>query len=158
YQAASILSNRTEVRNTHNIYANTYTNYLQQLIEDHPGDALLATNKRQNMDEAFVRRVRFLMFFPRPDAAQRLAIWRQVVHELAGEDREQALAQELERAAEKVQATGAQIKNATLAAMFIARQAGRPLEAEDLRRGLERELSNQGYSPAPDAGGRGAKG
>ena len=157
-EADALFSKRTEVRDSHDRYANADTNYLLQLIEDHPGVALLATNKRQNMDEAFVRRVRFLMFFPRPDAAQRLAIWRQVVRELAGEDREQALAQELERAAEKVEATGAQIKNATLAAMFIARQAGRPLETEDLRRGLERELSNQGYSPAPDAGGRGAKG
>jgi ATPase family associated with various cellular activities (AAA) len=157
-EADALFSKRTEVRDSHDRYANADTNYLLQLIEDYPGVALLATNKRQNMDEAFVRRVRYQMFFPRPDASQRLAIWRQVVRELAGEERESALAEELERAAERVEATGAQLKNATLAAVFIARQAGRPLAMEDLRRGLEREMSNHGHGLALDAGGRSGKG
>jgi SpoVK/Ycf46/Vps4 family AAA+-type ATPase len=98
------------------------------------------------MDEAFVRRVRYLMFFPKPDATQRLAIWRQVVRELAGQELERKLAGEIEQAAEKVEATGAQIKNAMLAAMFLSRQAERPLGIKELRRGLERELSNQGFT------------
>jgi ATPase family associated with various cellular activities (AAA) len=143
-EADALFSKRTEVRDSHDRYANADTNYLLQLIEDYPGVALLASNKRQNIDEAFVRRVRYLMFFPRPDAGQRLAIWRQLVRELAGEERESALAAELEQAAARVEATGAQIKNAVLAAMFMARQADRPLGVEELRRGLERELSNQG--------------
>ena len=95
-------------------------------------------------DEAFVRRVRYLIFFPRPDAGQRLAIWRQIVRELAGAERELALAAELEQAAARVEATGAQIKNAVLAAMFMARQAGHPLAIEELRHGLQRELANHG--------------
>ena len=156
-EADALFSKRTEVRDSHDRYANADTNYLLQLIEDYPGVALLATNKRQNMDEAFVRRVRFLMFFPRPDAAQRLVIWRQVVRELAGEERELALLGELEQAAEKLEATGAQIKNSVLAAMFLARRAGRPVEIGDIRRGLERELLNQGYTAALDGGGKGAK-
>ena len=156
-EADALFSKRTEVRDSHDRYANADTNYLLQLIEDYPGVALLATNKRQNMDEAFVRRVRYLMFFPRPDVAQRLAIWRQVVRELAGEDREQALAKELEQAAEKVEATGAQIKNATLAAMFLARRAARPVGIEDIRRGLERELSNQGSSVSLEPEGKGGR-
>jgi hypothetical protein len=88
------------------------------------------------------------MFFPRPDAGQRLAIWRQIVRELAGEERELALAAELEQVAMRVETTGAQIKNAMLAAMFMARQAGHPLGVEELRHGLERELSNQGGNAA----------
>jgi hypothetical protein len=145
-EADALFSKRTEVRDSHDRYANADTNYLLQLIEDYPGVALLATNKRQNMDEAFVRRVRYLMFFPKPDATQRLAIWRQVVRELAGEELERKLAGEIEQAAEKVEATGAQIKNAMLAAMFLSRQAERPLGIKELRRGLERELSNQGFT------------
>jgi hypothetical protein len=145
-EADALFSKRTEVRDSHDRYANADTNYLLQLIEDYPGVALLATNKRQNIDEAFVRRVRYLMFFPRPDAGQRAAIWRQVVRELAGEDREQELGNELVQLAEKVDATGAQIKNATLAALFLAREARRPVGIGDIRRGLERELSNQGCS------------
>lgn len=156
-EADALFSKRTEVRDSHDRYANADTNYLLQLIEDYPGVALLATNKRQNIDEAFVRRVRYLMFFPRPDAAQRLAIWRQVLRELAGEECERALARELEHAAEKVEATGAQIKNATLAAMFLARQAGRPVRIEDVRRGLERELSNQGSSVSLQPEGKGGR-
>ena len=156
-EADALFSKRTEVRDSHDRYANADTNYLLQLIEDYPGVALLATNKRQNIDEAFVRRVRYLMFFPRPDVAQRLAIWRQVVRELAGEDREQALTKELEQAAEKVEATGAQIKNATLAAMFLARRSARPLGIEDIRRGLERELSNQGSSVSLEPEGKGGR-
>jgi hypothetical protein len=156
-EADALFSKRTEVRDSHDRYANADTNYLLQLIEDYPGVALLATNKRQNIDEAFVRRVRYLMFFPRPDMAQRLGIWRQVVRELAGEDREQALTKELEQAAERVEATGAQIKNATLAAMFLARRAGRPLGIEDIRRGLERELSNQGSTVSLDSAAKGAR-
>jgi hypothetical protein len=143
-EADALFSKRTEVRDSHDRYANADTNYLLQLIEDYPGVGLLASNKRQNIDEAFVRRVRYLMFFPRPDAGQRLAIWRQIVRELAGEERELALAAGLEQAAVRVEASGAQIKNAVLAAMFRARQAGRPLGVEELRHGLERELSNQG--------------
>ncbi|HEX7177273.1 MAG TPA: ATP-binding protein [Pyrinomonadaceae bacterium] len=156
-EADALFSKRTEVRDSHDRYANADTNYLLQLIEDYPGVALLATNKRQNMDEAFVRRVRYLLFFPKPDAAQRLAIWRQVVRELAGEQCEQALAKELAHAAERVEATGAQIKNATLAAMFLARQAGRPLGSEELRRGLERELSNQGGTASFESDDRGGR-
>ena len=67
-------------------------------------------------------------------------------------------ATDLSGAAEKVETTGAQIKNATLAAMFLSRQAGTPLGIEDIRRGLERELSNQGSSitlePEPKGGRR----
>jgi hypothetical protein len=143
-EADALFSKRTEVRDSHDRYANADTNYLLQLIEDYPGVGLLASNKRQNIDEAFVRRVRYLLFFPRPDAGQRLAIWRQIVRELAGEERELALADGLEQAAVRVEATGAQIKNAVLAAMFLARQTGHPLGVEELRHGLERELSNQG--------------
>jgi hypothetical protein len=156
-EADALFSKRTEVRDSHDRYANADTNYLLQLIEDYPGVALLATNKRQNMDEAFVRRVRYLMYFPRPDASQRLAIWRQVVRELAGAECEQALAKELGQVAEKIDATGAQIKNAALAAMFLSRQAGRAPGIEELRRGLERELSNQGSSVSLEPENKGGR-
>ena len=152
-EADALFSKRTEVRDSHDRYANADTNYLLQLIEDYPGVALLATNKRQNIDEAFVRRVRYLLFFPRPDAAQRLSIWRQLVRELAGAERAAALDADLEQAAARVEATGAQIKNATLAALFMARRAGRELAAEDLRRGLERELANHGGGVSLEAEG-----
>jgi hypothetical protein len=97
------------------------------------------------------------MFFPRPDGAQRLAIWRQVISELAGPDRLQALEGEIQKAASTVDVTGAQIKNATLAAMFLARQARRPVGVEELRRGLDRELSNQGRGISLETAGKGGR-
>ncbi len=152
-EADALFSKRTDVRDSHDRYANADTNYLLQLVEDYPGVALLATNKRQNLDEAFVRRVRYLMYFPRPEPPQRLAIWKQLVGELAGKETEQRLSAELEKLAYAAPLTGAQIKNAVLAAVFLAQQAGRGPSADDIHRGLERELSNQGRSLTIDRAG-----
>ncbi len=143
-EADALFSKRTEVRDAHDRYANADTNYLLQLVEDHPGIALLATNKRQNMDEAFLRRLRYLMYFARPDARQRGAIWRQLVAVFAGAERADALGEELSTLAELVVVTGAEIKNASLAAAFLARQAGTQVGLAHLLDGLARELGNQG--------------
>jgi AAA+ superfamily predicted ATPase len=145
-EADALFSRRTDVRDSHDRYANADTNYLLQLVEDYPGVALLATNKRQHMDDAFVRRVRYVLHFARPDAALRLAIWQQVVAELGGQESAQHLGPDLESLAAQAPLTGAQIKNTVLAGVFLARQAGRPIQFEDIQRGLERQLSNQGGS------------
>ena len=155
-EADALFAKRTDVRDSHDRYANADTNYLLQLVEDYPGVALLATNKRQNLDEAFVRRVRYVLYFPRPEPPQRLAIWRQLTGELAGAAAAAALDGELERLAHAAPLTGAQIKNAVLAAVFIAQQAGRAPAVEDIHRGLERELSNQGRALTIDRTGGGA--
>ena len=145
-EADALFSRRTDVRDSHDRYANSDTNYLLQLVEDYPGVALLATNKRQHMDDAFVRRVRYVLHFPRPDSALRLAIWHQIVAELAGQECAKRLGPDLENLAAHAPLTGAQIKNAVLAGVFLARQAGQQIEFEDIQRGLERQLSNQGGS------------
>ena len=154
-EADALFSRRTNVRDSHDRYANADTNYLLQLVEDYAGIALLATNKRQHMDEAFVRRVRYVLHFPRPDARLRLAIWRQVVAELAGRECIDKLESDLERLAVQAPLTGAQIKNAVLAGVFLARQASRPLGFDDIQRGLERQLSNQGGNLKLQRGGEG---
>ena len=143
-EADALFSKRTDIRDAHDRHANADTNYLLQLVEDYPGIVLLATNKRQNMDEAFVRRLRYLMYFPRPEAAQRTAIWRELVAALAGPERAGQIGAELQALGQLVETSGAEIKNAVLAAAFLARQDGRPLGAAHLYRGLERELGNQG--------------
>lgn len=155
-EADALFSKRTDVRDSHDRYANADTNYLLQLVEDYPGVALLATNKRQNLDEAFVRRVRYVLYFPRPEPPQRLAIWRQLVSELAGAEAAARLEEDLHKLAYAEALTGAQIKNAVLAAVFLAQQAGRAPAIEDVHRGLERELSNQGRSLSIDRSGGGA--
>jgi hypothetical protein len=143
-EADALFGKRTEIKDAHDRFANTDTNYLLQAIESYPGIALLATNKKGNLDPAFIRRIRYVLDFPRPDAAQRLRIWRQIIGELAGEEALRALDTRLDALAQTVDATGAQIKFAVLAAIFSAQREGQPLTMTYLLHGLERELVKDG--------------
>jgi hypothetical protein len=143
-EADALFAKRTEVRDAHDRYANADTNYLLQHLEEFDGIALLASNRKQNIDSAFVRRLRFVMEFPRPQPAERVLIWRRLVTELAGGERADALAGLLRALADTLELSGAQIKLGLLGAIFLARQDGRPLALEHLVRGIERELGKEG--------------
>ena len=145
-EADALFSKRTDVRDAHDRYANTDTNYLLQLLEDFPGIALLASNKRQNIDTAFVRRLRYVVELPRPKAAERLRIWSQLVRELLDAKAEQRLHPALEAIAHTVEMSGAEIKLSLLSALFAARQANQSLQLEHLCRGIERERIKEGRS------------
>ena len=134
----------SEVRDAQDKFANSDAAYLLQAIESYAGIALLATNQKTSIDPAFLRRLRYVLEFSRPDAAQRLELWRRILAELGGAGRAEALADELALLAETVETTGAQIKNAVLAAIFVARRAGGALGLPHLVRGLERELAKEG--------------
>ncbi len=145
-EADALFSKRTEVRDAHDRYANTDTNYLLQLIEDFEGVALLTSNQKQNMDGAFTRRIRFLFDFPRPSPRERLAIWQRLVRELAGADREVVLRAHLGALANRVDLSGAQIKVSLLGAMFAAARARAPLGLDHLYHGINQELLKEGRS------------
>ena len=147
-EADALFSRRTEVKDSHDRYANTDTNYLLQLLEDFPGIALLATNKKQNIDPAFVRRLRYVMEFSRPQAAERRLIWGGLVSELSGHESEKRLERALDALATNLELTGAQIKLAVLTALFVARQTREPLALPHLLRGVDRELMKDGRSLA----------
>jgi SpoVK/Ycf46/Vps4 family AAA+-type ATPase len=139
----------TEVRDAQDKFANTDTAFLLQAIESYPGIAILATNLKANIDPAFVRRLRYLVDFPKPDAAMQLALWRKVVTSLAGEERANAVAPVFELFSTTAEATGAQIKYAVLAALFAARAEGKPLDGRHLLVGLDRELGKEGRAIGP---------
>jgi AAA+ superfamily predicted ATPase len=143
-EADALFGKRTEIRDAHDRFANTDTGYLLQAIENYGGVAFLATNKRGNIDPAFIRRIRYVLEFPRPDTAQRLRIWQRLVAELAGPEQLESLNGSLEALAGGVEVTGAQIKFAILAALFGARRDGEPLALRYLLRGLDRELVKEG--------------
>jgi hypothetical protein len=143
-EADALFAKRTDVRDAHDRYANADTNYLLQHLEEFDGIALLASNRKQNIDNAFVRRIRFVMDFPRPQPAERLLIWRRLVSELAGAERAAELGNLLGALAETLDLSGAQIKLALLAAIFAARQAGQPLALAHFLGGIERELGKEG--------------
>ena len=148
-EADALFSKRTEVRDSHDRYANADTNYLLQLLEDHDGIALLASNKRQNIDTAFVRRIRYMLDFPRPTARERLLIWRRLVTELVSAERASELDVLLTAISESADLSGAQIKLALLAAIFVARQERQTLGRDHLLRGIERELGKESRSLTP---------
>lgn len=75
-EADALFGKRSEVRDSHDRYANIEIAYLLQKMEQYDGIAILVTNLRQNMDDAFVRRLQFIVEFPFPDEANRDKIWR----------------------------------------------------------------------------------
>jgi len=145
-EADALFGKRTEIRDAHDRYANTDTNHLLQAIESYAGVAILASNKKANIDSAFIRRLRYVVEFPHPDVAERLELWRRAIAPLCGAEALARLAGVLPAFAAAVQVSGAQIKLAVLAAVFAARRDGLPVAARHLVRGLERELVKDGRS------------
>jgi hypothetical protein len=74
-EADAIFSKRTNVRDAHDKYANQEVSYLLQRIEDYNGLVILASNMRNNIDEAFIRRFNSILHFPMPDSEERKQIW-----------------------------------------------------------------------------------
>jgi adenylate kinase family enzyme len=145
-EADSLFSKRTEVKDSHDRYANADTSYLLQLLEDYDGIVILASNRKQSIDPAFLRRMRYVMDFPRPDREQRQRIWSQVIRELGGAKVKERLDADLTTLAEGVELSGAQIKNAVLSSIFIARHGGQELAMAHLLAGVERELGKENRS------------
>src|SRR5574341_744027 len=77
-EADALFGKRSEVKDSHDRYANIEINYLLQRMEDYRGLAILCTNRRSALDRAFLRRLRFLVEFPFPDWQQRRLIWQKV--------------------------------------------------------------------------------
>lgn len=115
-EADALFGKRTEVADAHDRYANIETSYLLQKMEEFEGVVILASNLRENMDEAFVRRLRFIVDFPFPDEADRLRIWQTHFPAQAplSEDVDFVL---LSR---QLQVAGGNIKNIVLNAAFLA--------------------------------------
>jgi hypothetical protein len=147
-EADALFGQRTEVQDAHDRYANTDTNHLLQAIESYRGVALLASNRRGDIDPAFMRRLRYVLHFPAPDAGLRARLWRRLVGELAGHECAEELAAELAELADSLELAGGQIKYAVLGGLFAARQARAPLRMEHLMVGVERELAKEGRAPS----------
>jgi hypothetical protein len=134
-EADALFGKRSEVRDSHDRYANIEINYLLQRMEDYRGLAILATNMKSLLDPAFLRRLRFLVDFPFPDAAQRLRIWQGVFpREAAVEGLDIAFLSRMEIA-------GGNIKNIALNAAFLAAAEGGPIRMEHVLRAARREYA-----------------
>lgn len=118
-EAEALLGTRSEVKDAHDRYANVQVDYLLQRLESHRGLTIMATNMRAALDAALVRRLRFVVEFPFPDAAQRREIWRRAFPEHApGRD-----GLDFERLA-RLDVSGAMARTIALNSAFLAAADG----------------------------------
>jgi SpoVK/Ycf46/Vps4 family AAA+-type ATPase len=133
-EADALFGKRSEVKDSHDRYANIEISYLLQRLESYRGVAVLTTNMRSALDTAFLRRLRFIVQFPFPDAAQRGRIWRRSFP--------QAMPRaEIDYAAlSQVRLAGGQIRNVALNAAFVAAEKGQPLDMTHLLQSVRTEF------------------
>lgn len=134
-EADSLFGARSEVKDSHDRYANIEVSYLLQRMEAYRGLAILTTNMRAALDPAFLRRIRFAVQFPFPDAAQRAAIWRQMFPPSAPTEGLDA-----DRLA-RLRIAGGNIRNIALNAAFLAADAGEPVQMHHLREAARSEYA-----------------
>src|SRR5207245_7904856 len=132
-EADALFGKRSEVKDSHDRYANIEVSYLLQRMESYRGLAILTTNLRSALDQAFLRRLRFVVEFPFPDAAQRAEIWRRVFPDAT--PTEGLSVAKLAR----LNVAGGSIRNIALGAAFLAADAGTPVRMRHLLHAAHRE-------------------
>ncbi|MCC3653959.1 ATP-binding protein [Streptomyces sp. S07_1.15] len=145
-EADAVFGKRSEVKDSHDRYANMESAYLLQRLESFDGIALLTTNLRANIDEAFTRRLDLVIDFPFPDAEQRLALWH---NSLAAVPCEEGL--DARPCAEEFELSGGAIRSAVVTAAYAAAARGGAVGPEDLLAGARREYRKAGRL-VPSAG------
>lgn len=115
-EADTIFGKRTEVKDSHDKHANMDAAYLLQKIEEYEGISVLATNYIQNIDEAFIRRISFIIRFSMPDINERKEIWQKAFPDTIPVEREI----DFDFLASKFQLSGSNIKNIALHSAFLA--------------------------------------
>lgn len=139
-EADALFGKRSEVKDAHDRYANIETGYLLQKMEEYEGIAILATNLRGNLDEAFIRRMSFCLEFPFPREGERRLIWEKIWPEHAPRRADLPL----ERMADRFEISGGNIKNIALAAAFLAAHDGGEIAVRHLLRATRREYQKMG--------------
>jgi MoxR-like ATPase len=139
-EADALFGKRSEVKDAHDRYANIEISYLLQRMEAYEGMTILATNLRQNMDEAFVRRLHCTVEFPFPSEGDRRRIWQGIWP--AETPLDPAL--DLDGLARRFELTGGNIRNIALAAAFLAASDGQVVRMPHLLHATRREYQKLG--------------
>ena len=139
-EADALFGKRSEVRDSHDRYANIEISYLLQKMEEYDGIAILATNLRQNLDDSFVRRLTFSLHFPFPDEDARRRIWQRIW------PADLPLADDIDPAAlaRQLKLSGGNIRNIALAAAFAAAENNEPVSLEHVLHAARREYQKFG--------------
>lgn len=139
-EADALFGKRSEVKDSHDRYANVEIGYLLQRMEEYKGIVILATNLNQNIDEAFLRRLHFNVQFPFPDKEQRRLIWKGMFP--AGAPVDSKL--DYDFLAEKLVLAGGNIKNIVLNAAFYAAYEECPIGIKQILLAARREYKKMG--------------
>jgi SpoVK/Ycf46/Vps4 family AAA+-type ATPase len=142
-EAEALLGKRSEVKDAHDRYANIEIAYLLQKLEDHDGIVMLATNLKHNIDDAFSRRMQYVIDFPRPDESERERIWRGMFPSRAPLDGEV----DFRFLAKHFDLAGGDIRNVVLDAAFLTAQDGGVIGMGAIVEALARQLAKQGKTP-----------
>jgi len=142
-EAEAILGKRSEVKDAHDRYANIEVAYLLQKLEEHDGVVILATNLKGNIDEAFSRRMQYVIDFPRPSETERERIWRGMFPTRAPLEPEV----DFRFLAKQFDLAGGDIRNVVLDAAFLAAKDGGVIGMRVIVEALSRQLAKQGKTP-----------
>ncbi len=134
-EADALFGKRSEVKDSHDRYANIEVSYLLQRMEAYRGLAILTTNMKNALDTAFLRRIRFIVNFPFPDTAQRAEIWGRIFPTATP-----TVGLDLARLA-RLNVAGGNIRNIALNGAFLAAEAGEPVRMAHLLRAAQLEYT-----------------
>lgn len=134
-EADALFGKRSEVKDSHDRYANIEVSYLLQRMESYRGLAILTTNMKEALDTAFLRRIRFIVQFPFPDAAQRAEIWRRIFPAETPTDHLDC------ECLSMLQVAGGNIRNIALGAAFLAADSNSSVDMIHIRQAVKREYA-----------------
>jgi hypothetical protein len=145
-ECEGLFGQRFSSKDAHDRYANLEIDYLLQRLESYEGIAILTTNRKNDVDPAFQRRLRVVIDFLPPDPPERRRLWRLAfdADSPAGATRLDAI--EWDALGERINFTGAEIKLAALNAAFLARAAGERIGMPHVLTSVRRELAKRGQT------------
>jgi SpoVK/Ycf46/Vps4 family AAA+-type ATPase len=141
-EADALFGKRSEVKDAHDRYANIEVGYLLQKMDEYEGIAVLATNLRQNMDDAFIRRLQVVVEFPFPGEDDRRRIWAAIFPPEAP----LAPAVDFDRLAREVRLSGGKIRNIAVAAAFQSASGNGVIGMPELLEAARREYEKSGQT------------
>ena len=149
-EADALFGHRAQAKDAHDRFANIEIDYLLQRMEQYEGIAVLATNRKSDLDTAFLRRLRFIVDFLPPGPAERLSLWQRVLPERAPDGTELLDGIDWEFLAHRLGTmTGADIKNAALSAAFLACAEETRIGMRHVLAAARREMSKHGVVIRP---------
>jgi hypothetical protein len=139
-EADALFGKRSEVKDAHDRYANIEIAYLLQKMEDYEGVAILASNLGRNIDQAFSRRMHFVVDFPRPSESHRERLWKGMF------PRETPLGDDIDLPflARQFELTGGDIRTVALDAVFMAARNSKVVTMATLIKAMARQMIKQG--------------